>query len=267
MARSRFLSPALIARTALETGDRDGPEAMSMRRIATELNCDPMALYRHFANREALLDAVADLALALVLALARRLLPADASLRAGRWEAFPGVELRGRTLGLVGLGVIGKGVAVRAQAFGMQVVAHDPVPDELWAARHGVELAPLGSVLERADVLSLHAAAPGLGRPLLGAEELGRLRPGAIVVNAARGTLVDEVALAEALRTGRVGGAGIDAFERQPPHGSPLLGLDNVVLTPQLAGQTVDALARMAALCVDNTLRALHGERPEAVVE
>jgi D-3-phosphoglycerate dehydrogenase len=207
-------------------------------------------------------DSVADLAFALLLALARRIPAADASVRAGRWEPFPGTELRGKTLGVVGYGRIGRGVAARGRAFGMEVLAHDPYVDP---AAADAALLPLAQLLARADVISLHAASSAGAAPLLGAAELAAMKPGALLVNTARGGLVDEDALADALRSGRLGGAALDVFRTEPPAGSPLLGLPNVVLTPHVAGQTREALRRMGDVTVENCLAALRGARPAHV--
>lgn len=214
------------------------------------------------ATPGAIHDAVADHTLGLLLAVARRIVPAHESTDRGKWGNFIGVELRGRTLGLVGLGRIGKGVCVRAQAFGMRVVAHDPFPDEPFAAANGVRFLPLDELLGTADVVSLHAAGGGGERPILGGTELRRMKPSAVLINTARGGLVDEAALAAALREGRLAGAGLDVFTVEPPHGSPLIGLPTVVHTPHIAGQTAEGLVRMGEMTVENCLRALRGEEP-----
>ena len=202
--------------------------------------------------------SVADLALALLLALARDVVPLHASIAAGAWAPTTGVELHGRTLGLVGLGRIGREVALRAQGFGMAVCASDPYADAAWASAHEVTLLELDELLAASDAISLHA--PGGERPLLGADELARLRPGALIVNTARGSLIDEAALAAAIRSGHVGGAGLDVFADEPPLGSPLLGLERVVATPHVGGRTRDAQRRMGELCVRNCLAGLRGE-------
>jgi D-3-phosphoglycerate dehydrogenase len=214
------------------------------------------------ATPNVLHDSVADHALALLLAVARHVVPAHISTQAGEWANYVGAELRGKTLGLVGLGRIGKGVCARAQAFGMSVVATDPYPDEVFARAHSVELLSLAELLAAADFVSLHAGVGGASRPILGRDELAAMKSGAYLVNTARGHLVDEVALAEALREGRLAGAGLDVFASEPPGGSPLLGLPNVVHTPHIAGQTVEALLRMGDETVENCLRALRGEPP-----
>jgi D-3-phosphoglycerate dehydrogenase len=219
------------------------------------------------ATPGAIHDSVADLTFALLLAVTRQVVPAHASVVAGKWRGFVGTELRGKMLGIVGLGRIGKEVCRRAQAFGMLVVAHDPYPDDAFAAAHGVTYLPLPDLLQRADAVSLHAGIADAGRPLLGAGELAAMKPGAFLINTARGNLVDEAALAAALREGRLGGAGLDVFAAEPPAGSPLLRCENVVFSPHIAGQTRDGLLRMGEMTVENCLRALRGEQPLFQVE
>lgn len=207
-------------------------------------------------------DSVADLTMALMLALARKIVPAHLSTQQGSWKPFFGMELRDATLGLVGLGRIGQAVCVRARAFGMGILAHDPYPNEGFAAEHHVTFVPLRELLKASDVVSLHAAAEQVAGVLIGDEELRLMKPGALLINTARGQLVDETALAEALRDNRLGGAGIDAFVNEPPVGSPLLNLDNVVLTPHLGGRTRGGQRRMGEIAIENCLRALRGEMP-----
>lgn len=212
-------------------------------------------------------DSVADLALALLLALARKIVPAHLSTKVGSWKPLFGVELRDKTLGIVGLGRIGKAVCERAKGFGMQVIAYDPYPDEAFAAAHNVAFVSLPELLARSDVVSLHAPAEATEGPVIGLAQLDLMKPTAFLINTARGQLVDEAALADALREGRLAGAGIDAFVKEPPLGSPLLELDNVVLTPHLGGRTLDGQRRMGELVIENCLRALRGEAPLHRVE
>jgi D-3-phosphoglycerate dehydrogenase len=207
-------------------------------------------------------DSVADLAVALLLALARGVVKSHNDVVRGGWKAFYGIELMGKTLGIVGLGRIGKAVAVRAQAFGMQVIAFDPYPDELWASKHNASFVSLNQLLAQADVVTLHAAAEMTAGPLLGAAQLAAMKPTALLINTARGALVDEAALTAALRDRQIAGAGLDAFVEEPPGGSPLLNLDNVILTAHLGGRTVDAQRKQGEMCLENLLRALRGEEP-----
>lgn len=192
--------------------------------------------------------AAAEHTLALLLALARQVPQAHAHLRGGKWERerFLGTEVYGKTLGIVGLGRIGSEVARRAQGFGMRVVAFDPYLEAEVARRLGVELVDLDALLAQADFISLHVPLTRETRGLLGAAELARVKPGVRIVNCARGGVVDEAALAAALQAGRVAGAALDVFEREPPWGSPLLELDSVVVTPHLGASTEEAQAAVA---------------------
>lgn len=214
------------------------------------------------ATPQASSDSVADLTLALLLALARKIIPAHLNTVSGGWKAYTGMELRDKVLGIIGLGRIGQQVCRRAQGFGMQVIAYDPYADQRFAEAHQVKLVSMAEVLARADVVTLHLPAEQVACPLLGAAELAAMKPGALLLNTARGVLVDEDALADALRRGHLGGAGIDAFVQEPPVGSPLLELENVVLTPHIGGRTHDGLRRMGEQTIENVLRALRGEPP-----
>lgn len=214
------------------------------------------------ATPGAIHDSVADLTLALLLAAARNVVPAHLSTQQGSWKAFVGMELLDKTLGIVGLGRIGQAVCKRARAFGMRVVAYDPYPDEAFAKAHAVTFLPLDELLTASDVVSLHAPAEATHGPLIGAAELNTMKPTALLINTARGQLVDEDALAAALREGQLAGAGLDTFVNEPPVGSPLLSLENVVLTPHIGGRTLDGQRRMGEIALENCLRALRGEPP-----
>jgi D-3-phosphoglycerate dehydrogenase / 2-oxoglutarate reductase len=182
--------------------------------------------------------------LALLLALARRVPQAHASLRAGKWERkkFVGVELRGKTLGVVGLGRIGRVVAHRALAFGMKVVAHDPFIAPEQAKEFELEPLPLAEVCARADFLTVHTPLTNETRGIIGARELAQMKPEARVINCARGGLVDEHALYDALKEGRIAGAALDVFEQEPPPADhPLLQLEEVITTPHLGASTREA--------------------------
>jgi D-3-phosphoglycerate dehydrogenase / 2-oxoglutarate reductase len=208
---------------------------------------------------------VADHAAALVLALVRRLPVHDAAIRREGWaapaDAGPVRALSEATAGLIGTGRIGLALAERLQAFGMRVIAHDPYADPQALAERGIERVELDPLLAAADAISLHAPATPETNHVIGAESLAKLKPGAVVVNTARGALVDEAALAEALASGRVGGAGLDVFEPEPlAADSPLRELPNVLLTPHAAfysDRSVDDLQRLAA---EEAGRALAGE-------
>ena len=194
--------------------------------------------------------SAAEHTMSMILSLVRRIPQADRSMRAGRWErgtTFLGVELRGKTLGVLGVGKVGREVASCARAFGMEVIGHDPVLTEEIASRVGVLLVPVETIYERADIITLHLPLTRETRGMIGAEQLARCRPGVRIVNVARGGLIDEAALVEALKSGQVAGAALDVFEKEPPVGSPLLGLDSVVLTPHLGASTREAQENVAA--------------------
>lgn len=207
--------------------------------------------------------SVADAAIAMILMLARQLLPAVERTRAGKWERPIGLELRGLTLGLVGFGRIGRQVALRARPFGLTVLAYDVAPDEAAARELGCRYVPLDDLLRAADFVSLHAPATPQTHHLIDARTLALMKPSAYLINTARGELVDEVALIDALSSGRLAGAALDVFKQEPPDpGSPLLSLPNVLPLPHIAGVTAQAGQQMATLAVDNVLAALRGGRP-----
>ena len=205
--------------------------------------------------------AAAEHTLALLFALARRVAAADASMRRGEWQraAFTGRELRGKTLGIVGLGKIGLTVADRARGLEMELLGHDPYVTEDAAAHHGVRLVPLAELLERADAITVHVPLTRTTRNLIGAAELARMKPDALLINVARGGVIDESALADALSGGRLGGAAVDVFSSEPPTGSPLLEAPNTVLTPHLGASTEEAQTRVAVEAVQQVLEVLAG--------
>ncbi len=208
---------------------------------------------------------VAEHALLLMLAAARRLPRLDAQTRAGRWdkEAVRGENrhLHGKTVGIVGFGAIGRQLARLLAGFDVKIVYYDPQradPEE--EAALGVRHAGLDALISEADVLSLHLPLLPQTAGLISAERIAAMKPGVILVNAARGGLVDEGALVDALRTGHVSAAGLDAFAEEPPVGNPLLELPNTVVTPHCAGATIDNFANVAARAVDNYRRFLAGQ-------
>jgi D-3-phosphoglycerate dehydrogenase len=205
--------------------------------------------------------AAAEHTLALLYGVARKIAAADASVRRGEWQRtqFTGLELRGRTLGLVGLGKIGQAIAARARAMEMAVLASDPYVTAEQAAHHGAELVPFDDLLARADVVSVHVPLSRATRGMIGAKELGRMKPGAILLNVARGGVVDEAAVAAALTAGTLAGAGIDVFEHEPPVGSPLLDAPNTLLTPHLGASTAEAQVAVAEEIADQVIDVLAG--------
>ena len=194
-------------------------------------------------------NSVAEYTFALLLALARKVAPGSASLMAGKWDRKPyeGSELRDKTLGLVGIGRIGSRVASIARGFGMKVIAHDPGVTSEQAESLGVDLMPLDVVIQQADVLSLHAKLSSSTRHLLDERRLALAKKGVLIVNTARGALIDDAALAKALGDGRVAGAALDVYDPEPlAADSPLRTAPNVLLTPHLAASTHEAQTRVA---------------------
>ena len=187
--------------------------------------------------------AVAEHTLALMLGLARHIPRADATTRAGKWEkkSLQGTELRGKTLGIVGLGRIGMEVARRAKAFDMKVIAHDPFVGAGVAREHGIQLAELDDVYAAADYLTLHVGLTPQTTGMINEKSLARMKKGVRIINCARGELVDERALAAALASKQVGGAALDVFTEEPPKNSPLLTAENMIATPHVAGSTNEA--------------------------
>ncbi|MCE7884490.1 MAG: phosphoglycerate dehydrogenase [Actinobacteria bacterium ATB1] len=213
--------------------------------------------------------SAAEHTMALLLAQARNLGQADATLREGKWERkrLEGVELYGKTLGILGLGRVGSLVAERALAFGMHVLAYDPFVSEERARVLGVELAgSVDEVLSRADMITVHLPRTPETEGLIDADAIARMKPGVRLVNVARGGIVDEAALAEALRTGRVGGAGIDVFDVEPCTDSPLFSEPAAVVSPHLGASTVEAQDRAGITIAEQVVAALAGEFVEYAV-
>jgi len=211
-------------------------------------------------------DSVADHTLALILAQARYIPYHDKTVRAGGWTRIAGHELKGRKLGIVGLGRIGKAVALRAFAFGMHVTAYDPLVDEAFCLRHGIETADLQTVLAESDVLSLHCSVTPDTEKMIDADSLATMKPGAVLINTSRGELISEEALVDALSSGHLGGAGLDVFTSEPPAKSPLWEMEQVVLSPHLGGNTKEAVLRTARQSALNVVAILRGGTADRVV-
>jgi D-3-phosphoglycerate dehydrogenase len=207
--------------------------------------------------------SVAELALAHMLSLARHIPQADRSVKAGRWDkkAFEGTELYGKTLGLVGSGRIGAEVASRAKAFGMRVVAYDPYLPPKVADERGIALTSLEAVLLDSDFLSIHAALTDETRHMIGAKQLALMKKSAYLVNCARGEIIDESALAAAIRNREIAGAALDVYETEPPSGSPILALDSTSLSPHIGASTKEAQQRVGATVVEEVLGVLAGQK------
>ena len=207
-------------------------------------------------------EAVADYALTLMLALAGDVVRHHQTVKAGRWGCDFHAGFWRATVGIVGLGRIGKAVARRCRGFEMRVLAHDVAPDTAYAERHGITLTSLDSLLREAGFVTLHAPQTPETERLIDRERLALMKPSAFLVNTARGSLVDEDALYEALASGRLAGAGLDVFQWEPPIGSRLLALDNVLTSPHASGMDRTAEAAMANRCIDSILALARGADP-----
>jgi phosphoglycerate dehydrogenase-like enzyme len=207
-------------------------------------------------------DAVAEHTFAMLLALAKHLVPQHHGTRTGTWPRQANLPLRGRTLGIAGLGRIGKAVAIRGECFLMRLLAYEPVPDEEFARRHGVTFVSFERLLAESDFLSLHVPLTPESRHLINRRTLALMKPTAFLINTARGALVSEADLLEALRAGRLAGAALDVFEEEPPPPGPLLELDNVVLTPHAAGVDLQSRDDMALSAARAIVALSRGEWP-----
>lgn len=204
--------------------------------------------------------SVAELTIGLVFCVARGIPAMDRAIRAGGWERRAGLEVADRTLGIIGYGAIGQQVSQRARALSMHVIAHDPFIEEAH-----VPLQSLDDLLAEADVVSVHVPLVAATRGLIGAEQIARMRPGAALIHVARGGVVDEDALADALEDGRLGGAALDCFVQEPlPAGHRLTRIDNVILTPHCGAATVNAAVRAGTRAVESLAEQLAAVNPSA---
>jgi D-3-phosphoglycerate dehydrogenase len=212
------------------------------------------------------LREVSDHAMAMLLALARKITLSNKLVQSGRWELPPIVplhRLEGKVLGLVGFGNIPRAVAPKAKAFGLKVVTHDPYVSKEVLASAGVEGVSFDDLLSRSDFISVHAPLTPQTRGLINATAFARMKSGAMIVNTARGPLIDEAALIAALDSGHLGGAALDVVATEPlAKDSPLLGRDNVILTPHTAFYSVEALVELQTKCATDVARVLSGEPP-----
>ena len=221
---------------------------------------------------DVLTDTTADLAFALMLATARRLVEGDRYVHSGQWrrwaiDLLAGYDVHHKTLGIVGMGRIGQAVARRGRGFSMRILYNDArrAPEEV-ERELGLEFVDKERLLRESDFVSLHVPLMEATRHLIGAAELAAMKPTAILVNTSRGPVVDEAALAEALAAGRIGGAGLDVFEREPEVHPGLLKLDNVVLEPHIGSASIDTRRGMSMLAAQNCAAAIEGRRPPNLV-
>jgi phosphoglycerate dehydrogenase-like enzyme len=207
-------------------------------------------------------DAVAEHTFTLILALAKGLVGQHLGTCALKWPRRANLPLRGRTLGIAGLGRIGKAVALRGECFGMPVIAYEPFPDKQFVSQHRIRLVSMEELLAESDFLSLHMPATPQSRHLINRDALRLMKPSAFVINTARGTIIKEVDLIDALQKGKLAGAGLDVFEDEPPADSPLFHMENVVVTPHAAGVDLKSRDDMAYSAATAIVSLSRGEWP-----
>lgn len=207
--------------------------------------------------------SVAELAVGFMLCLARQIPAAVQAARGGNWPRLPGLSLKGKTVGLVGLGAIGKAVALRLKGFECRLLAFDPFPNREFATANGVELVDLSTLCANSDFISLHLPLTDETRNMVNAEFLAGTKKGAFLINTARGELIDEAALEVALRSGHLRGAALDVFIQEPPAPNhPLLAMPQVLVTPHFAAHADDATNAMGRMSMADCLAVLRGEDP-----
>ena len=207
-------------------------------------------------------DCVAEHTFSLILALAKDLIPQHLAMKAGQWPRQPNLPLRGRNLGIAGLGRIGKAVAIRGHCFGMKLLAYEPFPDHAFAAKYGLRFVSFDELLAESDYLSLHMPATAESRQLINRATLAKMKPTAFFINTARGALVNEADLVDALKNKRIAGAAIDVFEEEPPGDHALFHLENVVVTPHAAGVDLQSRDDMALSAAQAIVSLSRGEWP-----
>jgi len=207
-------------------------------------------------------ESVADLAFSMMGALMTRLFTYQAQITGGGWQAQTHDSLWKSTIGIIGLGRIGKAVARRAKAFEMRILVDDIKPDHAFIKANGLELVDKDTIFRESDIVTLHCSANAETADLINARTLGLMKPSAFLINAARGSMVDEQALTDALDSGRIAGAGLDVFKKEPPAGSPLIKAKNAIFTPHAAGGNKRAFDAAMAISVDNILAVAGGGRP-----
>ncbi len=210
--------------------------------------------------------AVAELAFGLMLNVARNIPYLHQKVLAGGWIRSEGIELRGKMLSIIGMGAIGKNLAVRARAFEMEVVAYDPYFDKDFARQHGIGMCSMKEALQTGQFISLHVPLNEQTKNMINHQTIADMKDGAVIINTARGGLIDEAAAAQAVISGKLGGLGLDAFEQEPLTDSPLKGLERVIFTPHTGAHTAEAVAGMGAMAVENCISILSGKACKCVI-
>jgi len=212
-------------------------------------------------------EAVGELALSLILALARKIPYLSNSTKNGEWVRTVGMELKGKTLGILGLGAIGKVVARCGAGFGMKIIASDPHINEAYCREHQIAVKTFDRIIAESDVISLHLPLNQETHHIIGEKAFAQMKDGVILVNTSRGGIIDEDAACEALKSGKLRGLGLDAFEEEPPGDSPLFAFDNVIATPHTGAHTQEAIDNMALLAIQNLIDVLSGNECPYVIK
>ncbi len=202
-------------------------------------------------------EAVGELAFGLALSIARKIPSLSFQTSKGEWTRSTGMELAGKTIGIIGLGAIGRVVARCAHGFSMNVISYDPFMDISYASEHSIKICGFEELLSQSDIITLHLPLTAQTRHMINTDTIPIMKNNVILINASRGGIIDEAAVCDALKAGKIGGLGLDAFEKEPPFDSPLLALDNVVATPHTGAHTKEATENMAALAVENLINVL----------
>ncbi len=208
-------------------------------------------------------DAVADLAFGLILSLARRIPEADKKTKSGKWEKIIGKSVWEKTLGVIGLGKIGRQVVKRAKGFEMNILAFDIVKDKKIVQKYGIKYVNLEKLLQKSDYITIHIPLDDATRNMISYEELEKMKKDAFLINTSRGRIVDEEALYNALRNNKLRGAALDVYNNEPPRESPLKELDNVIMTPHIGAYTEEAIENMSIQAAQNLIDVLEGKEPQ----
>ena len=205
-------------------------------------------------------QSVADLAMGLILSAARQIPYLNGRLKDGNWDRANGREIYGKTIGIIGLGAIGKSLARRAQGFSMKVLAYDPYMDVRWAEENGVRVCALDELTSESDVISLHVPLTDATRNIINRERIGKMRDGVIIVNTSRGGLIDLDAAADFVENGKIYGMGFDAFEKEPPEKHRIYDFPNVIMTPHAGAHTAEAVMGMTEMSISNLFSLLEND-------
>lgn len=212
------------------------------------------------------IDAVADLAFALMLALARRIPEADRETKAGNWKKFIGTSVWRKKLGVIGLGKIGKQVVKRARGFEMEILCYDIIQDEEFARQFSIRYVDLETLLKESDYITIHAPLNTATRDMIGYKELEMINENAFLINTSRGGIIDEKALYNTLKNNKIKGAALDSYKEEPPENSPLAELENIIMTSHNGAYTKEAINNMGIQSAQNLIDVLEGREPENIV-